>query len=226
MKYVVITLWLMAGLLLLGCSNDEGTGGEGPQVETLLASDYFPVEVGWQWTYVDSSSEGVDTSVNVIIADTLMDGYETYIALEDTETVYIQIREDGVYEIKDPMSFKMLPTSFNIGATWTIISYDSTWEEGGVTNRMSMEMTGSAVALEAVSTPAGDFSDCVKLELTGELELVQSVGGTDIFSYTESIHGYSWLAPGVGLVRSEDLEGGVVSVLISYAFEPPSALRK
>ncbi len=199
-------------------------------------ADYMPMVVGVNWTYQDSSESGFDTTLTRIAGTATMLGYLTHIFIDSSivtdtvDTSYMQLRSDGFYSLftfedgdTNFLAQLVVPNPFNIGDNWTVFLLDSTWDEGLYTYSQHIEMNGVAVALEPVNVPAGSFSNCIKITMTGLYTIFVLMGSDTMYSDEGSIGEHTiWLAEGVGPVKFYDFEPTdtteTYSVLLSYDF--------
>lgn len=204
------------------------------------AEDYMPLAIGNSWVYQDSSETGFDTTITRITGTTTMLGYLTYILVDSSivdnsvDTSYMQMRSDGLYmlftfteEDTNYIPQLVIPDPFFIGDEWTMMSLDSTWTEGTITYIQHIEVNGEAVALESVTVPAGFFSDCVKIVMTGYFTIVAVMGSDTIYSGEGSIGEHTiWTGEGVGPVQMLNVDVAPpetttttsFSVLLEYDF--------
>jgi hypothetical protein len=177
----------------------------------LDARDYFPLEIGYTWTYWQSSDIGIDTNVATIVDTTIMLGYKTYIHVWEgfEDTTYIQIRPDGIWFISIDLTDTtvILPDPFNIGDSWIVYSVDTTWVDSIYTRIFHHSETYRAISFEDVSVPAGSFTDCVKLQIITE-EFYIVLLGIDTVSADSNKEedAYLWFAKDVGRIKSWFLE--------------------
>jgi hypothetical protein len=195
----------------------------------LDAKDYFPFEIGYTWTYEDSSESGKDTSVTTIVDTIRMSGYKTYVSVDfwegSEDTTYIQTRPDGIWIIAidstDTMLVKILPNSFNIGDSWVGFSDDSTWVDTTYTYIEHGSVSFHAISFEDITVPAGSFTDCVKLQIIMEAFYTVLLGIDTVYAVTtKDEDNYWWLAKDVGNVKSWYLDPEdtteEVEVLLSF----------
>jgi len=84
-----------------------------------------------------------------------------------------------------------------------------------------MTMTNTVTAIEAISVPAGDFPNAVRVETASSIGSVISMGGQAQPGVTLEMPYTSWYVEGVGLVRTEmpDFFGdgaNYITELVSY----------
>jgi len=200
-------------LVISGCSKDSDDDGGGNNT-TYTALDYYPLGVGWQWTYTDT--DGSDTSTTEIVGTTEMGGYTTYIVVDDdSDTTLVQVRNGAIYTYIAEMDtfIVMMPTTFTIGQSWTAFDFDTTYNSGGFDYHNWLTITVTVPSTESVDVPAGNFS-CIKIASIMEWGTSVDVGDSIIDDVSVDTS-YSWLARNVGDVKDLDSDGGI-SVLISY----------
>ena len=171
-----------------GCSNPASSGGD-PQGPTVDIADFVPLEDGFTWTYVDSSSFELTVTCE---GPQSIAGYTVY----ETNDQYFFLSSDGWYFVDYPYyntPVRVMEREISTGSscsghgnfeslTWTCLSTDA-----------------------SVSVEAGDFTDCVKIKEVGRY------GGQ---TTTER---HLWLAPGVGLVKQQSVIGGGCDAGYVYA---------
>lgn len=243
-RLILMSAFLAAFVVLLpmGCSSNDNGGGGGGGSQTLTATDYIPFIIDAHWEYEDSSSAEIDTSTTDIIGTVEMMGYESYIFVDadgENDTFFVQNRSDGIYQIvllstagllrsinttqfEDTMVMKMMPTTFNIGDSWTVYTMDTTYEETGYRYSIQMETVAQAQGIETVLVPAGTFENCLKLFLTWSMStVVVSLSDTTdtLYSSDDESENTMWLAPNIGNVKSNSVHSDSIStsVLISYS---------
>lgn len=210
------------------------TPGVGP-----CAHDYFPLAAGNTWTYRDSLGTTYSATVSdleaeqVILVKQFPEATtnsqwacqpEGLAALEFGGDVARLPTGLGWTEIEyktESFSGVTLPTSLNAGAEWEVtyeVSGESTPDSGHDTEAHgTVSYKFKVVGPEAVSVPAGTF-DGIKIQLDiSERFDVTSHGAITRSDYTYT--GHSWLAPGVGWVKTSiNGEGiAVATELQSYA---------
>ena len=187
------SVWLILAIIFLGliisCSdNDDNITGS----ETVFSMDFFPMEVGSQWTYS--------------VHDTILDTYDTVtFTIIDTTTVFgepgtvwvtvdrnyvpgiqfVTVVGDTVkiYYDRSAAPSRMLVFPLYLGNYWEFESVDG--NEGCYVFRDS-----------TISVTAGDF------EAKG---IVQSYVFEPFYGVRQNV---AWLTPGVGLVKYEIIREG------------------
>ncbi len=161
-------------LALVGC---------GPKGPAQTVENYFPLALGNQWVY---TAEGDTTAETLSINESFVNssGVRVYKRVSDGPgAVYYSYTGGQVMMLTAPddtVGPVILSEPFEAGATWT-------WH--GAAFRIAETRIG-------VATPAGNFSDCIK------------VTDPDTFD--------SYYAPGVGLVKVVDPEGEELMRLSAY----------
>ncbi|MBN2543972.1 T9SS type A sorting domain-containing protein [bacterium] len=198
-------------------------------------ADYFPLVVGYNWTYQDSSMDGIENSSSSVIGTTTMDDYLTYIFVDESsygsDTTYFQFRSDGLYRYENFMDdatltlMLMVPNPFNVGDDWEILTFDTCRDEGTHILCQYMELTGYAVSFENVTVPAGYFSGVLKWKMEVYYEVSAIMGGDTVYHEEGHMGDHIiWVAEGIGPIKhydSEIEEGDTsvfTSVLVSYDF--------
>lgn len=179
-------LWILAivtaFLLLAGCSKESGPSESQP--------DYFPLQLGNQWTFTVTKpdSAGTDstyTEIQTVDHTTQYDSLEWFVVVKTTETdtdsTYYR-RGDYFLEaiffyqgriLEDIIAVSPLEPS--VGFVWS--------------DTVNIEVEGEVVAETTITVPAGTF-DCFEEHL-----LVSALGGLVRLEIT------NYLADGVGPVK-------------------------
>jgi hypothetical protein len=157
------------GLFLMGCSQDDSSSGipTGPSVDDIR--DYFPLELGYTWTY-DSyfTGGGFDTTITrEIVGSHLFDsGIIVYFEAMPPENDYLgwACDEDGLYyygeeELDEQYLYLVVPNPPDLDTTISI-------EDAATFKILSLD--------NEVTCPAGCFS-CIKIKVeypgTGVVQL-------------------------------------------------------
>jgi len=93
---------------------------------------------------------------------------------------------------------------------------------GAMTMVQTMDMTNTVTGIETVIVPAGEFPDAVRVDTSGTISIVLSMGGTPQPGTTVEMAFTTWYVPNVGMVR-QDLSsllgeggtGGNITELVS-----------
>ncbi len=206
----LITLGLMLALIVAGCGGGGGdSNGDGPP-----NTSYLPMQVGNSWQYVMTLAPDITPTQNQ--PNQIFDYHETVTGIagldgtdyflfrsvreqtdEHPERVWQQIRratDEAIYaRVGDPAyDLPVLTLPPRPGDTWT----DPVFPE------VTFEITA---VNEEVTVPAGTFT-CVRVEQEYERELE---GGDSVSERTRT-----WFARGVGQVKQETLDGGVLTAMI------------
>lgn len=195
---------------------------------TTAAQNYYPATIGNVWTLIstDGTEERtyaleepdieVDAGVILLKIATAVVGTETvdidnYYVTVDAEGIKLHqsATDEGTFGIAEaqfdpPASFFPLPLV--LGDAWEIVAETELKLVGATTSTTSAEV----VALETVTTSAGTFENCVKIQLNRRV-VTRLV--------TTRSTSYQWLAPDVGPVKYES-DQGVVYELTDYTVLP------
>ncbi len=213
---------------LVGCPGGSSSSGSG---STGTGQTYFPLTVGNHWVYQQQYSDGTfkDTCTADVGAQTTLAGNAvfpiSYVegAHADTPfTIFANWDAKGLelYEVDTlaplgtvkatgtpPALF--LPASAPTTQQWSlagsyIVSSDGATLNSGTFTNNPLQIVGT----ETVTVPAGTFANAVKC-----LVSVTQPGTSNTMT------AYYWLAPGVGLVKGQDIKtngNGLTLVLQSY----------
>ena len=196
-------------LLILNCNQDK----------TLLraTSDYFPLQTGMVWYYVN----GNDTTTVEVIGDTIALGYycfvvnrnfvEEYWIKDKTEIRKLVEKETtlaGHNSILEQRFRRYFQLPLIKGNYWNENFIDTVIVFGGNSIIFRHSITGKVDAIENITAPAGGFFEVYKLAL------VDSVKYNDSLAIQTS---YYWLAPEVGIVKQRfENTDTVEQVLIKF----------
>ena len=195
---------------------------------TTAAQNYYPAAIGnvWTLTSTDGTEERtysleepdieVDAGVVLLKIATAVVGTEAV----DIDNYYVTVDAEGIKlhqsatdegtfgiakaQFDPPASFFPLPLV--LGDAWEIVAETELKLVGATTSTTSAEV----VALETITTSAGTFDNCVKIQL--KRRVVTRLVTTRSTSY-------QWLAPDVGPVKYEN-DQGVVYELTDYTVLP------
>jgi len=194
-----------------GDGGDTVTGGGGAAVPT---ADYFPLAVGNQWRYAleedDSISyavrvgerrevPGVGTGMLVVQENGESTYREIYVASASGLTLHAA-ESDANAKAFDGTSLLRLPA--RVGETWVQVDRtveDDDLDDDGRKDALSVRAESTVVGIEAVDTPAGQFTDALRQRTVSRYRTTYTSGkAADEYTVTMD----SWYAPGIGMVRS------------------------
>lgn len=203
------TIWILAALVVIVgfvwwfLSNDQEEPVPTPsQVETKAPGDYFPATVGSTWTFAGHGNEYAAFTREVLYAR----GDKVQLQENNGGTIsasVYQISDQAItrvffqgeeYDEQDRLDAEPNESMVILKAP---LQAGTTWETGAETRQI--------VRTDAeVETPAGKFTDCIEVEITGE--------------YSQR---REYFKEGVGLVKREFTSEGtqVISSLESYAIK-------
>lgn len=198
--------------LLISCSGPDPT--------------YFPLQSGYKWRYdvAMTTRDGLEKQKYIlnnlgpsklnsepVYARQSLDGTLLYYAIEDDEIRYLgsdsrdvpggQFKPDQQIVMKQPLE---------LNTNWETTSQTRLLKKTGppqktefrIVARVPLDVLVESLS-ETVSVPAGIFSNCLKIRMTGSMmkDAGNYVGMTLI-----NVEETRWYAPGVGLVKLERLE--------------------
>jgi len=197
-----------AALLLLSC-------------DTLLfraGQDYFPLVPGSEWRYAagtDTVILSVDTEPAVAAGRSctrlLRDFAPEYWVKGSSEVLRLFTRTEVLPQGEDTIEHRfglVYQLPFVEGTVWQETFRDTVVLLGTDTIFFSHSFSGRVAAIEDVAVPAGNYSDCYRLELSEEVVCRD----TSRRQWTE------WLAPGIGVVKRR--VGATEELLASYRRGP------
>jgi hypothetical protein len=177
--------------------------------------DYYPLAVGHWWKYRSTTATGAVSEFTVKVLEKEPTEPPRY-KVETRSNMPIHevlSKEKGwvlVHTLAYPASgmhveygepYRRLRNPLIAGETWR-------WQGRGMMG-VSIDDSSRVAGAETVVVPAGEFRGAMKVEST-----VLQGGATVSKTY--------WWAPGVGMVKSATLSGGVLSSteLLDYSFKP------
>lgn len=201
-KSLLLIMALTAIWLLVGCSNNkdgssQDNGQSPPKNEEqnsnikesdLKLSDFFPLELGYTWEYEGEGNEYASFNRKVVFSNnnlhqirednggTVAASVYNVSSSEITRVFFISesYGEENYLNSQPNEDITILKAPLEEGTKWE--------EEYGTLEIGSIN--------ETVSTPAGDFSDCIKVIITSENSIVNEY-------YKE----------GIGMVKREFMSG-------------------
>lgn len=205
--------------------------------ENACANPYQPAAVGASWSYQISglSSDSFTRSITATRAD----GFSSQDVFESGATRSSDWRcaggdltdlsggasvsaagQDFAFQTKASSGIS-LPAKLKPGIAWTqLVVLEGEQDAGGqkALTRNNVSVNCSAVKVETVSVPAGNF-DALRLECLTKMEIliVNGENSTPLsnFEFASS----AWYAPGIGMVKSQNSGPGgeTLIVLTGYA---------
>ena len=200
--------------------------------ETAFFADserYFPDDVGLQWTYSGSVAQQIQsvsdyTNTVVVKGNTKKMGVPVVIVWESNQSnrgqaeSYLSRDKEGIvyYGGKPTTDFETQLIPFrailfpivlgqkNVQVEKGNLTYDLDLDNDGVQEKANAIAEVTAVALEAVATPAGTFHDTIKFQGTMTVWVTLSKDKKRVSIIGRTTH---WFAKDVGLVKQiEKLE--------------------
>ncbi len=183
------------------------------------SEDYFPRVIGNSWTHEDSTVDGIDTTVSVVVGTDTMLGYETWITentdADGTDSSYTQFRTDGVYIlvtlldslVEGNQALKMAPPTVDVGDSWTALDFDTAFSQSGIDINLDIDIQMEVLGRDDITVPAGFFPNCLRIYLVSNFSYVASMGGTPLVS-GDGVQGRDtmWAAQHVGTVMDRSIE--------------------
>lgn len=184
--------------------------------DTLLfraAADYFPLTPGSHWKYIagtDTIYVEVDTLPAVMLNQNCIRVYRNaapeYYLSNPTEIRRLVVNTISRPNAPDTVEYRfglLYQLPFVLGDS-SFDRFDTTLVYGPDTIQFTHLVRAWVAALENVSTSAGDFYDCYRIEFTEKIFARE----TTETSWTE------WLAPEIGIVRRQTAQGE--ELLVEY----------
>ena len=213
-KGIVVTKQLAIGGVVLWLLSQGGSAFG----ETIISSDYFPLNDGNSWTYMVTGANGTyQETMTVLPGTTVINGVATKaIQYSDGDIDYFTsdvsgIQYHGAHDASPPPTVTLIfaPPLVVAGSTMTIPeiinSSGTVWltHETAGTFPLDYTATSATEALETVMVPAGTYDT---IRLSDSTNIVGNILG-DPFDYTE--RGETWVAKYIGVVKQtiNDVEG-------------------
>ena len=191
---------------------------------------YYPVVEGASWTYGSSDGTSYTQSIVAVTADSFTVRMDMGMEEGPMEIEFL-CDEDGILSFANMQS--MMPEGVEMEMVSTEgITYPTEWAVGTEWNseivmRMEMDMEGMAAtstmtiisdsiveSVESVTVPAGTF-EALRLSADGTVTTVTAMMGMEV-PFSISSKSDTWMAEGVGMVRSSSDDGTVLE-LVSYS---------
>ncbi len=201
--------------------------GVGSAAFACIDNAYYPVTEGATVTYrtagMEMSQTFHDVSAGGFSVTMNVDG------LEDPLTMEYLCTEDGILApsmagIMPGLNMEILemegvsyPSDWSVGQTWeNTISMAMTMDVEGVSvqSTMTVSTVSTITGSETVTVEAGTF-DTIVMESTSDIQTVTMMMGMSVPMNQSSVS-TTWLAEGIGMVRSQ--ADGSVTELVSYSF--------
>lgn len=171
--------------------------------QIFLARDYFPIQVGTQWTYDIRDGAEVHRVTVDVREETHFNGKPVFklmfaeqasklLGYDATGLVKYQEFEDGEIELYDPLGV-ILPNLFGTKARTFHPAYRMHSPEMQQPVKASAEMSFWVEAWGPVRVPAGKFEDTIRVGYYDRWE--EGDGSYDIS------RGSIWFAKGIGIVK-------------------------
>lgn len=165
-------------------------------LQILPEAEYYPLAVGDTWIY--KMEPRPHTYTCQILGSRDIDGVRTYAMSINNTYSYVAARPDGIYQfgsgdpdnpqqatiLSPPELMFRLPLKF--GAEWEV----RVLEEPTTMSNQTTFKSGRVIGVETVKVPAGMFSRCAKVLIEDPRE-------------APADRWIDWLAPGVGIVKTE-----------------------
>jgi hypothetical protein len=207
-------------------SSARGGSGSGTTSAVSAASVPFPAGVGDTWTYKDVVALGADgRSVNKIVSVRPVAAGQQ-VKMTTAITTDGTTRRNDAYYVLQPDGAISLPfsqfSSADSGADVRLISGSAFWPPaaqlasghksrstlkieytiGGKAQKIAAHITVKGAGTQTVTVPAGTYANATVVEMT----MSEKIDG-----YNVSIEVRTWLASGVGPVKSEAILHGIGS---------------
>jgi len=201
MKSLILSVFVIMAvsfcLILYGCTS---TGGSGPDSPPDIG-DYFPLGVGYWWTYIEYDADGNQTGTHTtefISSHTFPSGTVLYLYIDEPGNYEGHaLKEDGLYHYSDD----------NLDESNLVKAIGNPVEEGDEILTEDGNLFTIVELDVGVTVPAGYFR-CIEVKRENE---------------AENEVDYYYLGLNAGLVKTESWEDGVYSGhsdLFSYFDEP------
>ncbi|HHS50796.1 MAG TPA: T9SS type A sorting domain-containing protein [candidate division Zixibacteria bacterium] len=206
----------------------------------INTTPYFPIALGHEWVYQDSSEAGYDTSRALVSGMTTIHGHETFIVtkrgVEGIDSSFYQVRPEGFYEMFNlyvemaDISIENYPVLFmknpaEIGERWAAMSIDTSMMVMGFPVDLTIDVIAEFEGFHDLILPIGDMRDCIKITALADWKID---AGALFADSGQDLYSISYYVENVGLVSQTEFDimgammGGsmdaTTSKLISYDF--------
>lgn len=211
----------------------DAGGGGATEGSTLVsgncANPYFPLAEGLTYRYRTTDSFTGESEYTITYSEITDDSVvATYNFDQDEETSTFsqtfQCSEEGILspgplQFPEEMGMEMeftvveatgltLPAASRLtpGETWTtryVVLGVGESEGMSFQWEQTMEFENEVVAIEAVSVPAGDYPAAVRVDSTGAVSVVTTIGETETPLMSFDLEQSTWYVENIGMVRQE-----------------------
>ena len=206
---------------------------------------YFPVAEGAYWTYQETAEEGYTlrvteigqdsfTLVQEMMRDDVVFTVEWYCSdngilsgsFSQVDFISQADDDDDIPEmVFDTLGWEgetlPSPELMELGYKWTSnyrLSAEFNIEAFSQSFESNVTVDHEIAAIETVTVPAGTFSEAVRVDSRGIVEMTMNVSDTSVpFSSTEFTYS-TWYVEGVGMVKSSDEFTGLTNSLELIAY--------
>ncbi len=202
---------------------------------TAIAQNYYPANVGNEWvlertdgnqhlTYsLEEPEDPADKDLILLKIETKNPNRNKII---DTDKYFLSTDEEGIKLHKTilqvlgvvnvtadfPAPVIFFPKVLTLGDRWDVVG-DTTIDLGGPDIPVTSTTDFEIVAFEDITTPAGTFQNCAKIELKFTI--------TSERLNIDTTTSYQWLAPDVGPIKYEANDGHVFEMVSLKLVGPP-----
>jgi hypothetical protein len=202
-----------------GQAKTSGTAGGSGGTTTATGLAYFPAAAGYTWIYEDHVSTGVDVVTNKVVAVKAVSGGQEVTMASTDDLGGKPTRTKFSYIFNSNGSITVPLTQF--GSTLKLISGSIQWPSSadlaaGQANHstlvFSISEAGKVVHVTAHVTVKGDGTQSVTVPAgTYQAQVIDETMDEKFDGVAIDLTDKTWLANGVGPVKSELLSGGVGS---------------
>lgn len=212
----------------------------GQQEPTLKASDYLAANtvVGDHLAYVNAENSALAWNARVDMVVSLQSTPSTLSwVLNDMPSdgthgyqMYVMADSSGLWSSSTPIdptthadAHKLLPAEFKVGDTFVLpdntTTTQATDDSGTPYTVTQLDQTETTIAgREDITTPAGEFKNCVKTVEKITSTTTQVKNGATSPSQTSTVYVTTWYAPGIGKAR-EIYDDGFATTADLYAYQ-------
>ena len=172
---------------IMGCGSDD---------DPLIISDnHLPIAVGNSWTFIDPEYSEDSVTIAIVGREKLSNGKTVFVATDDADEGYVSRAADDLllfHETLDDLQGELIYSPpIKVGTTW-----------------QGRQGEAEVVAQETVSTPAGIFQNCFRINVRVE------------DGYYDDYYAI-WLAKNVGPVKLAEIDnwdGEIGSTIVLETF--------
>jgi hypothetical protein len=207
----------------------------GSSLTGSCANSYYPIQEGVTYSYIYSQTDKLNVEMLVSYSDVTENGYVSHLSIGDSfsaDTEWVCTPEGLIADtyrnpnfaaagynlttiahtgVQIPLESEMVPE----GSWGSQFDIDAIFDNEVGVGTADILVTESAIGVgyESVETRAGTFDNALRVEITGSVEIASFIDGESVGSVTLNGTTVSWYAPGIGLVKQENMSQGITTAI-------------